>query len=50
MYLVKGHDEKLFELVGKKLSKGKTVEEIADALEESVETIEEIITGLDFVK
>ena len=31
------------ELIQKKLSKGKSIEEIADALEESVEAIEEII-------
>lgn len=38
-----GSNQKLMELVAKKLNKGKSVEEIADALEESVEVIEEII-------
>ena len=38
-----GLNQKLVELVTKKLSKGKSVEEIADALEENVETIEKII-------
>ena len=34
------------ELVQKKLAKGKSIEEIADALEESVEAIEEIIRNM----
>lgn len=31
-------------LISKKLAKGQTLEQIADALEESVETIKELIT------
>ena len=38
--------EMLIELVQKKLAKGKSVEEIADALEESIETIQDIIDSL----
>lgn len=38
-----GSSRKLIELVTKKLAKGKSVEEIAEALEENVETIEKII-------
>ena len=38
-----GSNQKLIEQVTKKLSKGKSVEEIAEALEETVETIEKII-------
>ncbi|MCC8139522.1 MAG: Rpn family recombination-promoting nuclease/putative transposase, partial [Lachnospiraceae bacterium] len=41
-----GRMEKLAELVKKKLAKGKTVEEIADALEEDVDTIRELIAEL----
>lgn len=41
--LEKGKHEKLIELIKKKLSKGNSPEEIADALEESVETIQKII-------
>jgi predicted transposase/invertase (TIGR01784 family) len=41
-----GREEKLWEQVQKKLAKGKTVEEIADALEESVEEIERLIREL----
>ncbi|MCC8139582.1 MAG: Rpn family recombination-promoting nuclease/putative transposase [Lachnospiraceae bacterium] len=47
---VKGHAEgraeKLAEQIKKKLAKGKTAEEIADALEEDVDTIRELISSL----
>ena len=33
-------------LIQKKLVKGKSIEEIADALEESIETVEELIRNL----
>lgn len=39
----KGEKDKLKEQIKKKLQKGKTIEEIADALEEEKETIEELI-------
>lgn len=42
-----GGQAKLEELVKKKLAKGKTPEEIADALEESLETIEELIENMN---
>lgn len=42
----KGEQNKLVNLVQKKLAKGKSVEEIADALEESVDTIQSIIDSL----
>ena len=42
----KGEHNKLVNLVQKKLAKGKSVEEIADALEESIETIQDIIETL----
>lgn len=38
---------KLKELVGKKLKKGKTAEEIADMLEEEPEMIKELITEIE---
>ena len=38
-----GLEDKLKELIKKKLDKGKSVEEIADALEEDVETIQKLI-------
>ena len=38
--------EKMLELIGSKLAKGKSIEEIADALEENVETIEALIKEL----
>ena len=41
-----GQHNKLISLVQKKVLKGKSVEEIADALEESVETIQCIINSL----
>lgn len=48
-----GRDEgarnKLREIIGKKLAKGKTAEEIADALEESVETVLEVIKEIKLV-
>lgn len=40
-------EEKIFELVQKKLAKGKSVEQIADELEENVETIQKMIKELD---
>lgn len=42
----RGKEYKVTELVEKKLKRGQTVEEIADALEESVETIQRIIEGI----
>ncbi len=44
--LSQGKEEKLIELIKKKLSKGKSPSEIADELEESVVTIERIIASL----
>ncbi len=44
--LTEGRAEKLAELVKKKLAKGQTTEEIADALEEDVDTIREVIASL----
>lgn len=41
-----GKQNKLISQVQKKLAKGKSVEEIADALEESIETIQHIIDTL----
>ena len=41
-----GEQNKLISLVQKKLAKGKSIEEIADALEESVETVKSIIETL----
>lgn len=41
-----GKDEKLRELVEKKVKKGLSVSEIADMLEESEETIEKIVKSL----
>lgn len=41
-----GKDEKLRELVEKKVKKGLSVTEIADMLEESEETIEKIVKSL----
>ena len=43
----KGAQEKLFEQVQKKLVKGKSVEQIADELEESVDVIKELIQQLE---
>ena len=44
--LEKGEHNKLISQVQKKLAKGKSVEEIADALEESVEMVQSIIESL----
>ena len=44
-----GARNKLIELVKKKLVKGQSVEEIADALEETVEIVQEIIDELSSV-
>jgi DNA polymerase III delta prime subunit len=41
-----GEINKLIELIKKKMAKNYSVEQIADALEESVETIQDIIEGL----
>lgn len=41
-----GQRDKLMEQVQKKLAKGKSVEEIAEALEESIETIKDIIDAI----
>lgn len=38
-----GSRNKLLELIRKKLAKGQNVDQIADALEESVETIQQLI-------
>lgn len=43
---MEGRNDKLIEQLKKKLSKGKSPEEIADELEESLETIQELIAGL----
>ena len=42
-----GRLEELLELVSKKLSKGKTIEQIADDLEKNVSEIENLIKLLD---
>ena len=41
-----GARNKVLDLVQKKLAKGQSVEQIADALEETVETVQEIIDEL----
>ena len=43
---LEGAQEKLFELIQKKVAKGKSVEQIADELEESVETVKVLIERL----
>ena len=43
-----GRKEERIDLVKKKLEKGKSVEEIADALEETDETIRELMKELGF--
>jgi len=43
----KGSNDKLREQINKKLAKGKTIPEIADALEEEVETIEALIKEME---
>ena len=43
---IEGAREKMLELVAKKLEKGQSVEEIADALEEDVQTIQQLIDEL----
>ena len=42
----KGANKKLQELISKKLKKGQSIEVIADALEESVETIQKLINEM----
>ena len=42
-----GSNAKLIELITKKLAKGKSVEQIADELEETVETIQELMKTLN---
>ncbi len=42
-----GREQKLVDLIQKKLEKGKSVEQIADALEETPERIRKIINELD---
>lgn len=42
-----GEMNKLKELIGKKLQKGKTLEQIADDLEESVEVIQKLIQEME---
>lgn len=44
--LEKGYTAKLIEQISKKLAKGKSVEQIADELEETVETIQELMKTL----
>ncbi|MDO4313518.1 MAG: hypothetical protein Q4C52_10590 [Eubacteriales bacterium] len=44
--ILEGERKKLKELIRKKLAKEKTVDEIADMLEESVEAIEELMKDL----
>lgn len=44
--LEEGYAEAKKDLIRKKLAKGKTLEEIADALEEDVETVREIVSKL----
>ena len=43
---IKGEAKKLYFLVEKKLVKGKTAEEIADALEEDIPVIQKVIAEL----
>lgn len=43
----KGETNKLKELIKKKLQKGKTLEQIADDLEESVEVIQKLIQEME---
>ena len=43
---IKGEAKKLYSQVEKKLAKGKTAEEIADALEEDIPVIQKIIAEL----
>ena len=45
--LQQGSQQMLQNLVKKKLEKGKTVEEIAEALEEDIETIREMVSALN---
>lgn len=45
--LEKGYTAKLIEQISKKLAKGKSVEQIADELEETVETIQELMKTLN---
>jgi predicted transposase YdaD len=45
-YKREGRRELLVEIVQKKLAKDYSVEQIADALEESIETIQEIVDEL----
>lgn len=45
--LEQGAKKQLIELIKKKLEKGKSVEEIADALEESTDKIEELIKEME---
>ena len=42
-----GEINKLFSQVKIKLEKGKSIEQIADELEETVETIENLISGME---
>ena len=44
--LAEGGQNKLLELIGKKLQKGKTAAQIADELEESEDVIEELIKSI----
>ena len=45
-----GKNEKLADLISKKLAKGKTIAEIADALEETEDVIEQIIKAYNLQK
>lgn len=44
--LVKGRQQKLIELIQIKLTKGKSIETIADELEEPVEIIQDLISQI----
>ena len=44
-----GANQKLAEQIRKKLAKGQNVDQIADALEESVETIQQLIKGYKLI-
>lgn len=48
--LAEGRAETLRVLIKKKLAKGKSLEEIADALEEDVETVEAMIKKMEEFK
>ena len=45
---IEGEQNKLISLVKKKVARGQSLEQIADALEESVDVIKEIVEGVEF--